>query len=607
MLYRISVLLRPFPLLVLSLTLAFSLTACSDKNGLNLEENKEDLESSYQPSSPKLTEVAGEVGLGNFIHENGARGKMYFPELMGSGGGFMDYNGDQWLDILLVAGGSLESDDRDYPSALRLYENMKDGSFSEVTAKAGLSKVKAYGQGISVADVDGDGDEDIFLTTIGKNYLFQNDDGFFTSIGEKAGLAGNIEWSSSALFFDADNDADLDLYVGNYVDWSPEKDIFCSIQGVVIIDTRGAKNLDEQYGQKVYCAPGEFEGKTGRFYRNQGDGTFIDETAQAGFLPSPGKSLGVADIDYNRDGWSDLYVANDGQADLLYKNKGNGTFSEVGLSSGIAFDETGRARAGMGVTSGVVDDGPNETIFVGNFSSEQIGVYQNQGNDLFKIRGNESKIGQPSFLTLTFGLLLLDIEHDGDLDLLAANGHVWSVRPTFDGSTFKQKTQLFLNEGNGTFDLASSAVGNVLDKEMVARGASYGDYDRDGDLDILITENGGTVHLWRNDLEETNYLRVHLKGRNSNLEGLGSNITVVIGERRMHRRIATGSSYLSQSEKVASFGLRNHTKVDSLIVDWPSGQRDVFLDLEGRQSIAVMEGDPLFEKLVISSSSSESK
>lgn len=544
---------------------------------------------------PAFTDAASEAGLAAFQHDNGARGKVYFPELMGAGGGFVDYNGDDWPDILLVGGGTIAPDPSDPIKALRLYLNNRDGTFAEVTEQAGLSDIQTYGQGITAADYDNDGDEDFYFTTLHQNYLFRNDGGIFSSVGKDAGVSGQSVWSSSALFFDADRDGDLDLYVANYVDWSPDTDIFCSIQGIVIVDTGGAQDLERSYGQKVYCPPGEFTGLINRFYRNKGDGSFADETEKAGFLTPPMKSLGVMEFDFNRDSWPDLVVTNDAEPDLLYKNNGNGTFTEIGKPGGIAYGERGNARAGMGIDAGVVDESGQESIFIGNFSSEMIGVYKYTGNDQFMDRAAASKIGQPSYLTLTFGLLLFDVEYDGDLDLLAANGHVWAIRPTLDGSTYRQQPQLFVNRGDGVFSHVTAIPGGAFDQLLVARGASYGDYDRDGDLDVLLTENGGPAHLWRNELKEANYLRVYLKGTDSNNEGLGSQVIVVADGKRMYRRIRTGSSYLSQSEKVASFGLGENTSADSLLVQWPSGQVDVFADLEGNQEIEVTEGAARFD------------
>ena len=581
---------NPTPCFLFLAMMSFTLIACNEQQGA-----KSSTPIITERPLPTFTEVTIESGLSAFKHDNGARGKMYFPEQMSSGGAFVDYNGDHWPDILLVGGGHLDPDPSDPILALRLYHNNQDGSFTEVTEEAGLSGVKAYGEGITAADYDNDGDEDFYFTTLHENHLFRNDDGVFTDVTAEAGVSGASEWSSSALFFDGDLDGDLDLYVANYARWTPEIDIFCSIQGVVIIDTGGATNLEQQYGQKVYCAPNEFEGISSRFYRNNGDGTFADETEQAGFFQQPGKSLGVTEFDYNRDGWPDVMVANDAEPDLLYKNNKDGTFSEIGQKSGVAFDEAGYARAGMGIDAGVVDETGQESIFIGNFSSEMIGVYTYTGNDQFVDRSATSRIGQPSYLTLTFGLILLDLEYDGDLDLLTANGHVWAVRPSLDGSTYRQKPQLFVNNGQGIFNEAKQIPGGAFSQELVARGAIYADYDRDGDLDVLLTENNGPVHLWRNELSDANYLRVRVQGTTSNKEGLGAQVVAVSGGKRMHRRIRTGSSYLSQSEKVASFGLGNSSRIDSLLVKWPNGTVDTFTDLATNQEINVVEGTGTFE------------
>ena len=565
------------------LLLLFSILFISCRNGQDVDQDRTTARNGRGGKLPVFTDVTIEAGLGDFRHENGAVGKMWFPEQMGAGGGFVDFDGDGWLDILLVGGGLLQQDKARSIPALRLYKNNGNGFFSEVTAAVGLDDIQAYGTGIAAADYDGDGDEDFYFTTIGENMLFRNDGGVFSSIGKEAGVANQVVWSSSSLFFDPDCDGDLDLYVGNYAKWSLETDVVCSIEG----------------GVKVYCRPARYEGLPSRFYGNNGDGTFTDLTEEAGFLPAPGKSLGVAEFDFNRDGWPDFVVANDGEGDLLYQNKGDGTFREIGMISGMGYGENGEARAGMGIDVGVVDDTGQESVFVGNFSYEMIGVYRYIENGLFMNRDAVSKIGRPSFLSLTFGLFLFDVEYDGDLDLLAANGHVYPVRTQYqDGSSYRQPAQLFVNRGDGTFYEASPLIGGVFAEKMVARAAAYADYDRDGDLDILFTENGGPVHLWRNELSDANYLRVRLEGKASNREGLGSQLIAVVDGKRMYRRMRTGSSYLSQSEKIVSFGLGCSTRVDSLLVQWPSGQLDIFVALKGNQELKIIEGSDQYEVMV---------
>ena len=529
-----------------------------------------------------FADVTSESGLGNFRHDNGSFGEMWFPEQMGSGGGFIDYNSDGWVDILLVGGGGWAGHTERDIKALWLYKNNKDGTFSEVTGETGLGLINAYGLGIVAADYDNDGDQDIFLTSLGRNILLRNQDGIYKDVSQHSGLGNRIEWSSSALFFDADKDGWLDLYVGNYAIWSPAGDLWCSLDSKT----------------KVYCPPEMYVGLPSRFYHNNGDGTFSDHTQIAGFLPAPGKSLGVVQLDYNNDGWPDLAVANDGEPDLLYQNNGNGTFAEKGTVLGMAYGENGEARAGMGIDAGVIDSSGHPSIFVGNFSSEMIGVYRYSGKGWFNDRSALSRIGRPSYLSLTFGLCLFDVDLDTDLDLFVGNGHVYPLRTKDqDGITYRQASQLFTNNGSGVFTYANEQTTGVFNNKMVVRGVAVGDYDRDGDLDILLTENNGPVHLWRNDTVEKSFLRVILESKTNNRNALGAKVIVTIGDYKMERIIRTGSSYLSQSELTASFGLGNHTAVDSLSIIWPSGSIDTFTDIKNNREIFIKEGSNLVIEL----------
>ena len=533
-------------------------------------------------SKINFAEVTTEAGLGNFRHDNGSFGEMWFPEQMGSGGGFIDYNDDDWVDILLVGGGGWANHTKRKVKALWLYKNNKDGTFSDVTEETGLEHINTYGLGIVAADYDNDGYQDIFLTSLGKNILLRNHDGIFKDVSQPSGLGNRMEWSSSAIFFDADKDGWLDLYVGNYAIWSPAGDLWCSLNSKT----------------KVYCPPEMYVGLPSRFYHNNGDGTFSDHTQIAGFLPAPGKSLGVVQLDYNNDGWPDLAVANDGERDLLYQNNGDGTFTEKGTVLGMSYGENGEARAGMGIDAGVVDSSGHPSIFVGNFSNEMIGVYRYSGKGWFNDRAALSRIGRPSYLSLTFGLFLFDADLDTDLDLFVGNGHVYPLRTKDqEGITYRQKSQLFTNDGTGVFTAANEMVAAVLENKMVVRGAAMGDYDRDGDLDIIMTENNGPVHLWRNDTKGNNFLRVILEGESSNKNALGAKVVVAIDDYKMERIIRTGSSYLSQSELVASFGLGYHTMVDSLSILWPSGITDTFTNIKNNREIFIKEGSNLAEDL----------
>lgn len=534
-------------------------------------------------SGPTLSfeEVTAEANLDDFRHQTGAFGEKWFPETMGSGGGFIDYNGDGHLDILLVGGGVWEDSDEELEHALWLYRNNGDGTFTLVTEKAGLGGVDTYGFGVTVADYDNDGEQDFLLTTLNRNLLFRNNgDGTFTEVGREAGLTDSPRWSSSALFFDADNDGFLDLYVGNYVKWSPENDLFCSVDGET----------------KAYCTPEEYEGVAGRFYHNEGDGTFSNWTDRAGFSSLPGKTLGAAMLDYNHDGAMDLYVANDMERNLLFENNGDGTFEERGTVSGTAYNETGRVRAGMGVDAGIVDSTGEPTIFVGNFSREKISVFRHRREGLFEDRSSVSQVGPQSRLTLAFGLFLFDGNLDGALDLFVANGHVQPRIEKIDEAVqYKQPPHLFLNEGDATFKEKEWESG-PLAQLLAARGAAYGDYDQDGDLDILVTENQGGAHLWQNNVRRRgadsgpNHLRIDLEGRASNRDGIGTRVRVEYGEESQTRLLRSGSSYLSANELVLTFGLGEEEHVDRISVHWPSGTVDRLTDVDANQTLHVVEG-----------------
>ncbi len=561
---------------ILCLCILPAAVVLSGCNGGEAAEQGAEAGASGSNSGLAFTDVTEQAGLGDFRHVTGAFGETWFPESMGSGGGFIDYNGDGWADILLVGGGVWPQSPQKLERVLSLYRNNGDGTFTLQSQEAGLDRLDTYGIGIGVGDYDNDGDEDFYFSTIGENQLFRNDNGVFTEVGKTAGVAGDWAWSSSAAFFDADRDGWLDLYVGNYVKWTPETDLYCSLD---------SKN-------KGYCTPEAYEGLPGRFYHNNGDGTFSDRTQEAGFLPAPGKSLGVTEFDFNRDGWPDLIVTNDTQPNLLYKNNGDGSFTEIGAVSGVAYDEHGKARAGMGVDAGVVDSTGEETIVVGNFSKEMIGVWRHIGNDLFIDRAAVSRIGRTSLMTLTFGVFLFDVDLDGDLDFFAANGHVQpQVETTQQGISYAEAPHLFINPGDGTFEDKAPETGGVLLKNIVARGSAYADYDRDGDLDVLITENDGPVHLWRNDLNNgAHFLRVYTKGVESNRDGIGTQLVAYANGLRQMRRIRTAVSYLSASEKAATFGLGAATRLDSLVVYWPSGLVERFSDVRGDQEILLEEG-----------------
>lgn len=528
----------------------------------------------------QFVDGTGAAGLSGFVHTTGAAGRFWLPETMGAGVGVLDYDRDGWPDIVLVRGGRWENNTM---PALALYRNTGDGSFLDVTEAARLDETSAYGMGVAVGDYDNDGDPDILLTTVGRDHLYRNDGGRFADVASEAGLSGLAEWSTAALWVDADRDGWLDLYIGNYVKWSPETDLFCSTDGQ----------------SKSYCTPETYEGEPGRFYHNNRDGTFTDWTERAGFGTSPGKTLGAASWDVNHDGWPDLVIANDTQRDELYVNNADGTFTERGMVSGVAFDENGRPRAGMGIDVGVVDPSGEASIFVGNFSRQMLGVYRHSGGGRFADRAARSKIGRPSLLTLTFGLVLFDADLDGDLDLFAANGHIIEhVDRQQDGITYRQPPHLFLNDGEGHFTDAVTKM-PALQKPLVGRGAAMIDFDRDGDQDVLLTENGGPVYLFENTAADVGrrFVKVTVAGHASNRSGYGTELVAVIDSIRQVRTLRSGSSYLSHSEATVLFGLGRATQIDTLIVRWPSGKADTLRGIEANAVLHLVEGnEPLRTK-----------
>ena len=561
------------------------LTGCTGSASQPVPDEEGEVETSARIA---FADVTAEAGLGAFRHTNGGMGDRWMPEITGAGVGFLDFDGDGWLDVALVAGGAFPAHGAAAMEAagpaLRLYRNLGDGTFEEATEGAGLGDLRAYALGVASADYDNDGDADVLVTALGRDVLLRNEGGLFEEVTGEAGLGGVSQWSSSALFLDADADGDADLYVGGYVDWTPEKDIPCLFQGA-----------------KVFCTPEAYDGVSSQFYRNNGDGTFTNATVEAGFLSTSGKTFGVAELDYDRDGRPDLVVANDTQPDLLYHNEG-GRFSEVGVASGIAFGEDGAARAGMGLDAGPLEAGGEASVVVGNFSHEMIGVYRHLREGLFLDRAAASKIGYPSLKTVTFGLFLFDVELDGDLDLFAANGHVLThIAETQEGIAFKQPPHLFLNDGEGRFRDIAPEVGGPLAAPLLARGAAWGDYDRDGDLDVLLAENGGSARLLRNETAGRGaVLRVRLRGRGgpdgSQAEGLSSHVEAVLPDgRRVSSRVRTGSSYLSQSETVAVLGLGSARSADTVVVRWGGGGVDRLVGVGAEQEVVVEEGRGVVE------------
>lgn len=529
----------------------------------------------------KFTDVTDVSGI-EFQHFTGATGERYMPETMGAGCAFLDYDADGHLDILFANGTSLiPAGSVDTP---KLYRNTRNGQFVDVTESAKLN-VPMYGMGIVAADYDNDADLDIYFTNVGENRLFRNNgDKTFTDVTEFAQV-GDPSWSTSAVFFDADNDGWLDLFVCNYVEWTPETDIPCTVQSTI-----------DNKRYRRYCTPTVYTGQSCRFYRNRGDGTFTDWTSQARLYNPIGKSLGVTLLDYNRDGWVDLAVANDTEPNFLYRNNGDGTFTDEAVLMGVAFSETGKARGSMGIDAADVYNNGGTAIAIGNFSNEKTGFFYAEPDAFyFADRTDKTGVGKVSYRSLTFGLLFFDCDLDGGLDLFCANGHIEpEVLRYQQHSPYAQLPSLFRNQRNGTFQDIAGTAG--LTRAGVGRGCAYGDYDNDGDLDLLISNNGtkdeySGARLLRNDTQPlSNYLRVKTVGVRSNRDGIGTNVRLTLADSVQQQMVRTGGSYCSQSEMTLTFGLGKNETITRMEILWPSGEIDQYTEIEANRLIKIVEG-----------------
>jgi hypothetical protein len=529
-----------------------------------------------RPGGPiEFLDVTTQAGI-HFKHNTGAFGKKYLPETMGSGVCFLDYDNDGWQDIFFV-------NSMDWPehktgkSFPALYHNNHDGTFTDVTREAGLA-LETYGLGCAVGDYDNDGFEDLYLTTVGSNHLFHNlGNGKFADVTAKAGVA-SPGFSASAVWFDYDNDGKLDLFVTHYIEWSIEKDQYCSLDN---------KN-------KSYCTPQTYKGESSHLYHNKGNGVFEDVTKKAGLADPTSKALGVALLDYDNDGWIDLFVSNDTEPNKLYHNNHDGTFTDVGVTVGVAFSESGRVRAGMGVDAADFDNSGFPSLLIGNFTNESTSLYRNDGSGLFVDESLKSNIGQMTTQSLTFGCFFMDYDLDGLLDIVAANGHVSDdiavVQPSVK---YAQPMGIYRNLGNRKFEDASNKLGRAIQKPVVGRGIAYADFDNDGDLDLAIAANNGPARLLRNqNANQNDMLRVKLIGTKSNRDAVGARVTANTNSGlTMVRTVKDGSSYLSQSELPLTFGLGKpgSTKSIRLEILWPSGRKDSIVDVKPNQSLAIQE------------------
>jgi hypothetical protein len=524
------------------------------------------------PSQVTFRDVTRQAGI-RFVHNNGAFGKKFLPETMGPGVAFVDYDNDGWPDIFLVNG-------MDWPGHVRqhatpkLYHNNHDGTFTDVTNRAGLD-IEIYGMGVAVGDYDNDGYDDLFVTSLGQNHLFHNNgNGTFTDVTQKAGLGGIREFSTSAAWVDYDKDGYLDLAVGNYVQWSPDLDLYCTLDG---------KN-------KAYCTPESYKGTSVRLWHNRGDGTFEDVTQKAGLSDGTSKTLGITVFDYDQDGWPDLFFANDTQPNKLYRNNGNGTFTERAVIAGVAFSEDGVARAGMGTDAADYDRSGHPSLLISNFSNQMLSLYHNEGNGLFVDVAPSSAVGRESLLTLGFACFFFDYDLDGWPDIFVANGHIdGGIQQLQAAVRYAEPPHLFRNLGSGKFRVVTSEIGGAFAAPRVARGGAYADINNDGRLDLLVSTNNGPVALFQNEGGGNNSLRLKLVGTKSNRDGIGATVQVTSADGTQVQTLHSGSSYLSASELILTFGLGQHARADAVEIRWPSGRIDKLTDLGVGQTLTVTE------------------
>lgn len=522
----------------------------------------------------RLVDVTGAAGI-HFQHNSGAYGAKFLPETLGPGCAFVDYDQDGWQDILLINGMDWPGHKRQR-STLRLYRNNRNGTFTDVTRQSGLD-IEMYGMGVAVGDYNNDGFPDLLVTCVGQNRLFRNTGkGSFVDVTRSSGLAGKQSLSTSAVWFDFDRDGRLDLFVCNYVKWSQEHDVFCSLDGK----------------HKSYCTPEAYHGETCWLFHNRGDGTFEDVTASSGVFDSSSKSLGVALLDYAQDGWPDLLVTNDTQPNKLYRNGRNGQFKDVAVEAGIAFSADGRARAGMGIDVGDFENSGKPGVAITNFDNEMIGLYRATANGTFDDIATQAGVGLPSKTTLGFGCLFADLDLDGRLDLIAANGHIDdTVRNVRHNVGYAQAPQVFLQHAHGTFVDESSNVGADFAQPKVGRGLAYGDFDNDGDLDLLMTTNNGPAYLYRNDQAAGNRsIRFQLSGTESNRDAIGATVRIYANGLLQSAMVKSGSSYLSQSQLPVTFGVGKADAIERAVIQWPNGRTEEFKKLATGQSYRCVEG-----------------
>jgi hypothetical protein len=503
---------------------------------------------------------------------------------MGSGCAWIDYDQDGLLDLYLANGAATRLYKPKHPLRGALYHNNGDGSFTDVTEKAGVGAEGLFGMGVAVGDYDNDGYPDLLVLGYGRSILYHNNgDGTFTDVTEKAGVANAGRWASSAAWFDYDNDGRLDLVIANYIDWSPDRNFWCGDHGP---------------GMRSYCHPDDYNGEPPTLYHNNGDGTFTDVSLRSGVGKKPGNGLGIVTFDYDNDGWQDIFIANDSMANFLFHNNRDGTFTEVGYLAGVAVSMDGKPEAGMGADAADTTGDGRMDLVVTHLDMQLARLYRNLGSRMFDDETLNSKIGYATYHSSGFGARFMDYDNDGACDLFIANGHVLDNISLYHPDVrYAEPKFMFRNTGRGIFENVSAGLGADFARPCVSRGAAVGDFDNDGDLDILVNNNGERPQLLRNDGGNANHwLEILLIGTRSNRDGVGARLTLTAGNLTIYEQRKGGMSYQAAQDPRLHFGLGNRAKVDSLEILWPSGAVTRLAHLPADRILAVKEGEGVVDR-----------
>jgi hypothetical protein len=531
----------------------------------------------------RYTDVASFAGI-SFQHDNAASPEKYLIETMGSGCGWIDYDQNGLLDLYLVNGASTRLYTPKHALRSVLYRNNGDGTFTDVTIKAGVAAEGLFGMGVAVGDYDNDGFPDLLVLGYERGILYHNNgDGTFTDVTDSAGVGNVGKWGSSAAWFDYDNDGLLDLVIANYVDWSPERNFWCGDKGP---------------GLRSYCHPDVYHGEPPTLYHNNGDGTFTDVSKRSGVGSNPGNGLGVVTFDYDNDGWQDIFIANDHMPNYLFHNNRDGTFREVGYSAGVAVGIDGQFEAGMGTDAADTTGSGRLDLIVTHLDQQLARFYQNLGEGYFEDATFKSRISYATFHLSGFGTRFMDYDNDGMRDLFIANGHVLdNIHRYRAETTYAEAKLMFRNTGHGIFQNVSEQLGSDFRLPRVSRGAAIADFDNDGDLDILVSNNGQPPQLLRNDGGNANHwLQIFLIGTRSNRDGIGARVKVTSGDLVLYDERKGGMSYQSAQDPRLHFGVGQHTRVDMVEIKWPSGELTELRNLKCDQILAVKEGTGLVDR-----------